>query len=136
MYLLAPFNLQKFKRILWADPELSGCAIFSHEMAHLSWAIFFGTNHYYYFHVPVDPFYCAKYTTNSFGWSKVVRMPHFWTLNGPFSQNNFFWKIINIIFIQVLASFIVQSFKKILPVDPGLWGCAIFGHRIAHLPKL
>ena len=41
MYLLAPFILQNIKRILWADPELSGCAIFSHKMAHLSWTIFF-----------------------------------------------------------------------------------------------
>ena len=49
------------------------------------------TNHYYYFHLSVGPFYCAKFTTNYYGWSKVVRMPHFWTQNGPFSQNNFFF---------------------------------------------
>ena len=38
---ISPFILQNIKRILWADPELSGCAIFSHKMAHLSWTIFF-----------------------------------------------------------------------------------------------
>ena len=55
----------------------------------------------------------------------------------------FFWKIINIILIYLLAPFIVQNFKKILPVDPELWGCAnpelwgcaIFGPKMAHLPK-
>ena len=105
MYLLAPFILQNFKRILWADPELSGCAIFSHKMARLSWTSFFGTNHYYYFlpvnhyYLPVGPFYCAKFKTNSYGWSKVVRMSHFRAQNGPFAPNNFFWKIIKIIFI-------------------------------------
>ena len=39
----------------------------------------------------------------------------------------FFWKIINIILIYLLAPFIVQNLKKILPVDPELWGCAIYG---------
>ena len=40
MYLLAPFILQNFKKILRADPELWGCAIFGPKMAHLSWTIF------------------------------------------------------------------------------------------------
>ena len=41
MYLLAPFILQIFKRILRADPELSGCVIFGNKMAHLFWTNFF-----------------------------------------------------------------------------------------------
>ena len=49
--------------------------------------------------------------------------------------NFFFWKIINIILIYLLAPFIVQNFKKILPADPELWGCAIFGPKMAHFPK-
>ena len=44
MYLLAPFILQNFKKILRADPELWGCAIFGPKMAHLSWTKFFGKN--------------------------------------------------------------------------------------------
>ena len=56
--------------------------------------IFFGTNHYYYFHLPDGPFYCAKFTTNSYGWSKVVRMLHFCAQNGPFAQKNSFWKLL------------------------------------------
>ena len=62
-------------------------------------------------------------------------MHHFWAQNGPFAPNNFFWKIINIILIYLLAPFIVQNFKKILPADPELWGCTIFGPKMAHFPK-
>ena len=35
-------------------------AIFVPKMVHLSQAIF-GTNHYYYFHLPIGPFHCAKF---------------------------------------------------------------------------
>ena len=57
-----------------------------------------------------------------------MRMRHFWTQNGPLAPNKFFSKIINIIFIYLLAPFIAQNFKKILPADPELW-CAIFGPK-------
>ena len=56
MYLLAPFILQNFWKILRGNPELSRCAIFGPKMTHLSWTNFFGTNHYYYFHLPTGPF--------------------------------------------------------------------------------
>ena len=55
-------------------------------MVHLSWTKFFGSNHYYYFHLPIGLFHCAK-------------------------------------------------FKKILTVDLELWGCAIFGSKMAYFPK-
>ena len=38
-------------------------------------------------------------------------MHHFWTQNGPFATNFFLEKVI-IIFIYLLAHFIVQNFKK------------------------
>ena len=41
MYLLAPFIQQNFKRILRANPELWGCAIFGLKMAHSSSTKFF-----------------------------------------------------------------------------------------------
>ena len=48
-------------------------------------------------------------------------MHHFWAQNGPFALNNFFFsKIIDITLIYLLAPFIVQNFKKILPADPEL----------------
>ena len=89
MYLLSPFILQNLKRIFRADPELSGCAIFRHKMAHLSWTKIFHTNQYYYFHLLVGPFHCAKFTKNSYSRSKVVSMHHFWTQNGLFAPNIF-----------------------------------------------
>ena len=61
MHLLASFILQNLKRILRADPELPGCAIFRHKMAHLSWTKFLDTKQYYYFHLLVGPFHCAKF---------------------------------------------------------------------------
>ena len=65
-----------------------------------------------------------------------MRIHHFWAQNGPFAPNKcFFWKIINITLICLLAPFVVQNFKKILPADPELWGCAILGPKIAHFPK-
>ena len=33
------------------------------------------------------------------------------------------------------APFIVQNFKKILPVNPELWGCAIFGPKIVQFAQ-
>ena len=48
--------------------------------------IFFGTNHFCYFHLPIGTFHWAK-------------------------------------------------FKKILTADPELWGCAIFGPKMVHLPQ-
>ena len=64
-----------------------------------------------------------------------MTMHHFWTQSGPFAQTIFFWEIITIILIYLLAPFIVQNLKKILPADPELWGCAIYGPKIAHFPK-
>ena len=131
MYLLAPFILQNFKKILRADPELWGCAIFGPKMAHLSWTIFFGTNHYYYFHLTMGPFHCAKF-------KKLLVDPELWgpRVLGPkmvhLPQTNFFFlKIINITLIYLSAPFIAQNFKKILPVDPKLRGCTIIGPKIA-----
>ena len=51
---------------------------------------FFGTNHYYYFHLPIGPFHCAKFSKNSSSKSRVMRMCHFWAQNGPFAQIRIF----------------------------------------------
>ena len=115
MYLLAPVILQNLKKIC---PEQN----------------FFGTNHYYYFHLPIGPFHCAKF-------KKILTMdPELWgcaTFGPKMVQlpQKIFWKIINIIPIYLLAPFIRQNFKKVLPVDPELWGRAIFGPKMAHFPK-
>ena len=72
----------------------------------------FGTNHYYYFHLPTGPFHCTKFkkisTVDSELWGcaifglKMVHLP----------QTNFFWKIINIILIYLLAPFICKILKN------------------------
>ena len=50
----------------------------------------FGTNHYYYFHLPIGPFHCAKFFKNSAGGSTVMSMHNFWAQNGPFHQMKIF----------------------------------------------
>ena len=62
-------------------------------------------------------------------------MHYFWGQGGAFAPNNFFWKVITIILIYLLAPFIVQNLKKILPADPELSGCAIYGPKIAYFLK-
>ena len=84
----------------------------------------FDTNNYYYFHLAIDPYIRSLSYEDAPFWAKMVHLPQF-----------FFWKIINIILIYLLAPFIVQDFKNILPMDPDLWGCAIFGSKMAHFPK-
>ena len=95
---------------------------------------FFGTNYYYYFHLAIGPFHCAKLK------KIVTKDPELWgcTIFGPkmvpFASHKFFFlKIINIILIYQLVPFIVQNFKKILPADPEWW--KLFGPKMAHFPK-
>ena len=67
-----------------------------------------------------------------------MTMYHFWARCGPFAQFFFFFffeegGIITIILIYLLAPFIVQNLKKILPVGPELW--EIYGPKMAYFPK-
>ena len=63
-------------------------------------------------------------------------MCHFRAQNGPFVMNKIFLvQTIIITFIYLLALFIVQNLKKILTVNPELWGCTIFGPKMVHLPQ-
>ena len=62
---------------------------------------------------------------------------------GPFSgskcpfvlNKTFLVPTINTTLVCILALFIMQNLKKILTVDPELWGCAIFRSKIAQLAK-
>ena len=97
---------------------------------------FFGTNHYHYFHLPIGPFHCAKLKKN------LTVDPELWecVIFGPkmvhLPQTFFFWKIINIILIYLLAPFIVQNFKKILLADLELRGCANVWVQNDPFPKM
>ena len=62
--------------------------------------------------------------------AKNIRLPQFFILIKKFLSTNhcchFHWSI---------GPLHCVKFKKILPVDPELCGCAIFGPKIAHFPK-
>ena len=80
---------------------------------------FVGTNHYYYFHLPIGPFHCTKFKKKFLQQILSYEDAPFWAKNGPFAPNFFLEKII-IIFILLFDSLIVQDFKKILTADPEL----------------
>ena len=137
MYLLDPYILQIFKKTLRVYAELWECAIFgSSEWTISPEQLFFCTNHCCYFHLPIIPFHCGKFKKISYSGSRVMTMHHVLGQNVPFAPNKFFCRKSIIIFlIYLLAPFIVQNLKKILPVDPELRGCAIFGPKMSHFPK-
>ena len=110
--------------------------IFGTKMAHLSW-----TKNFWYKPLLLVssiywPFSLWKIYKNSYSWSRIMTMHHFWAQNGPFAIKKFFWKVITIILIYLLAPFIVQNLKKTLPAGPELWVCAIFRPKMAHFPKM
>ena len=89
------------------------------------WSIFpdqklFGTNHCYYFHLPMGPFHCAnlkKFLQRIQNYDDATFLDPKLSIC---SKRFFFLKIITIILIYLLAPFIVQNLKKILPADPEL----------------
>ena len=98
MYLLAPFILQR------GNPQAQNDTFVLNN--------FFGTNRYYYFHLPIGLLHCAKFKKNLTGdsdlWGCTIFGPKMVHLPFP----NFFWKIININLIYLLALFMVQNFIK------------------------
>ena len=110
IYLLAFFIAQNFKKILTANPELWGCAIFGPKIPpfvqnNIFWykPLLLLSSTYWLFSM-------GTIKKKSYNGSKVMRICHFWVQNGPFAFF-FFLKIINITLIYLLAPFIVQ--KKI-----------------------
>ena len=78
--------------------------------------IIFGTNHYYYFHLPIGPFHCTKFLKNSYRGPRVMRMHYFWAQNSSFAPNNFFfWKKLLISFWSTYWPLsLCKIFKKFL----------------------
>ena len=122
MCLLAPFILQNFKKnseepiqsyedVPFLGPKWSVCPIFGAICPEQE---IFGKNHYYYFgknhYLPIGPFHCVRFK-NILTADPIMRMYHFWTQNGPFAPNQFFFlKIIDIILIYILTPFIERNF--------------------------
>ena len=60
MYLLTPFIKQNFKKILRADPKLSGCTIFRPKIAYLPQKIIFKENPLVHFVTFIHVYLYAK----------------------------------------------------------------------------
>ena len=132
MYLFHIHFLQNFKTILRANLEVSRCAIFGHKMTHLSW-----TNFFWY-----EPLLLPSFTYWPFSLCKIYKkflQPIQSCEDAPFLDPK--WSICP---RKLLISFssnyypisLCKISKKILPAGPTLWGCAVFGPKIIHLPKL
>ena len=62
MYLLASFILQIFfKKILGLIQSYEGVPFLCPKWPTCHERNFFGANHYYYFHLPIGHFHCAKF---------------------------------------------------------------------------
>ena len=128
MYLLVPFILQNFyKKILELIQSYEDVRHFWDQNCPFILNKFFGTNHCYYFHLPIGTFHCVKL-------QKILTTdPELWrcTIFGPkvdhLPQINIFLENYYYHSDYLLALFIVQNLKKILPADPQLWECAIYG---------
>ena len=113
---MAPFILQKFKKILRADPELWGWAIFGPKMAHLSWKNFF----------------LVQTIIITFIYVLALLIGQ----NGPFAPKKFFWgTLLKSFSFTYFPHSLCKILKKILSADPELWGCATFGPKMAHFLK-
>ena len=97
------------------------CTISGTKMAHLSWIKIFGTNHWYYFHLPIGPFHCGEFKRNSSRWSRVMRMVNFWAQNGSFPQIRFFSENLLTSFVSFFHAYLhakvrYQSISEILMI--------------------
>ena len=94
-------QIQSYEDVPLLDPKSPIC----HKQ------IYFGTNHCYYFHLPIGPFHCAKFQKNSYKESRVMRIHHFWAPNGSFAPIFFFGKKL---LMSFSSTYWPLSFCKIL----------------------
>ena len=131
MYILAPFILQNFKKILRADPELWDVPFAGPKWRICNEQIFFGTNHYYYFHLPTGPFDCAKsrkiLTAYPELWEcaiygpKMVQLPHFLGRKLLISSSSTCWplcKILKKFFLRIQSYEDAQFLSPKWPISP------------------
>ena len=105
-----PLSLCKiFKKFLEPIQSYEAVPFFGQIYSNWSWEKCFSTDHYYYFHLPVGPFHWAKLkkkvlTVNPVWWECIIFGPKMVHL----PQKCYLKKIIKIIFIYLLAPFIMQ----------------------------
>ena len=110
MYLLAPFILQNFKKILRADPELWG--IFGPKTAHLSWTKIFCYKPLLLLSSTYWPFSLYTILKNFKSGTRVMRMCHFRDQNGPFAPNKIFFESYQYHSPLPISPFHLAKFKK------------------------
>ena len=105
-----PLSLCKiFKKFLEPIQSYEAVPFFGQIYSNWSWEKCFSTDHYHYFHLPVGPFHWAKLkkkvlTVNPVLWECIIFGPKMVHL----PQKCYLKKIIKIIFIYLLAPFIMQ----------------------------
>ena len=114
IYLLATFIVQNFKNSYSGSRVVRMRHFWAQNASHFLNKVQLLSLSSTYWH-----FSMSKILKTFYSGSRGMRMRHFWVQNGPFAPN-FFWKIMNIILIYLLAPSIVQNFKKILSADPKL----------------
>ena len=118
MCLLTPFILQNLKKILRANA-------ICHEK------VFFGCKPLLLLSSTYWPFSLCKilkkFLQGIQSYKDALFLGPKWFIC---PKQIFFLKKINIIFIYLLAPFILQNFLKNLKDNPDVWGCAIFGPKI------
>ena len=103
--------------------------IFGTKMVHLTWTKVFWNKPLSLLSSTYWLYLLCKISKNSCSGSRTMAMHHFGDQNGPFAPPKFFFKIINIILIYLLAPFILQNLKKILPTDPELEDVQFLGPK-------
>ena len=68
-------------------------------------------------------------------WRHTIFGPKWPNCPPPQKKNIFFKKSINITYLYLCNSFIMQNCKTILTVDPELWGHTILGPKLPICPK-
>ena len=91
-----PFSLCKTKK------RVMRMHLFRPIMVHLPQINFFLENYWYYSHIPISHFHCAKFKKNSSCGSRIMRVHNFWAQNGPFPQIRSFSEIL----LMSLVSFV------------------------------
>ena len=88
MYLLDPFILQNFRKILRANPELLGCVIFGPICPEQ----FFLVQTIIITFISLLALFIVQNFKNILQWIQNYEMSHLWAQNGPLTQMIFFQK--------------------------------------------
>ena len=125
-YLLAPFTVQNFQKIVSTNLEFWWCIIFVPKMTQIPWMKIVSNFSLIKSWCNSWPLIVQNFKKNPYSRSRVITMFHFWAWKGTFVLKKFFGKTINIIFMYLSAPFIVENFKKIFRADAEFWGQIIF----------